>query len=372
MCAEKGKTKRQPMKKERLLNVDFIRAICAIGIICFHFSVHSSSGIRLFIEFANGGVGKLLVTVFFILSGSMLYLNDREIPSLRRFYFKRWKALFPAFYIAWTFFFLENVHHTGSFFYLKGTASPASLLLTLTGLDGYFIYAIPNYYILGEWFLGAIVLLYLIYPLLLYGMNKYPLQTAVLVSAGFIWVACWNRFQIDPNRNLLSCLFSFYLGALLCRHRRFLESRWTGIISTAAAVFLLLVPLPFINQLILIHIVGAAVYMSLYWIGKGVVSVRVGKLFSEKIGALSYPVFLLQHQVILRVLARRDPQSQAGYTAVLLLTICITVAAAWLLQFVTKKMTRSGAFQDLERHLFPDDKSLTVRESSDAYPQEEK
>ena len=144
---------------------DFIRFFSAVGIVLYHISCKlPAEGFHLLYTYANGTFGYLFVGVFFILSGAMLYYNQPQIGSLRTFYYKRWKAIYPMFYLAYLYYFLQTVFSSGALFY-KGNAK--TMIWTILGLDGYVFYKIDNYYILGEWFLGAIILLYVLYPLLL-------------------------------------------------------------------------------------------------------------------------------------------------------------------------------------------------------------
>ena len=150
-------------KPSRIPAIAFIRAICAIGIIAFHVSCYTApEAVKLLHTYANGNWGSIFVGIFFLISGGVLYLNYPSAANLKSFYYKRWKAIFPMFYVTWLYYYLNAVIAAGTPFY---NGSPWTLLLTAVGLDGYLAYRIPGYYIVGEWFLGAIVLLYCLYPL---------------------------------------------------------------------------------------------------------------------------------------------------------------------------------------------------------------
>ena len=132
-------------RKPKIQEFIFIRAICAVWIIIFHFSCYSHSAISNLHYNANSQWGSPIVAVFFILSGAALRYNNKTIPSIRIFYYKRWKSVFPAFYIAFAFLFLENVFKNGDLFY---SAEPWTIVFSILGIDGYV--NIPNYYIIGE------------------------------------------------------------------------------------------------------------------------------------------------------------------------------------------------------------------------------
>ena len=127
--------------KQRIYNFDFIKAASALGIICFHFGYHAQN-LNWLVSLPNytGSWRSVLVAVFFLISGALLYLHHNKIDSVWRFYKRRWIAIFPAF----------------------------------IGMDGYLFSWLQfhTFYILGEWFLGAIIIAYLTYPVLLGIINK--------------------------------------------------------------------------------------------------------------------------------------------------------------------------------------------------------
>lgn len=86
--------------KQRIYSFDFIRALCAVGIIVFHFSceLDNSVSTKVLHFYSNGSWGNTIVNIFFLLSGAMLYYNNSIIKSLKVFYYKRFKSIFPMFY----------------------------------------------------------------------------------------------------------------------------------------------------------------------------------------------------------------------------------------------------------------------------------
>ena len=126
-------------KKKKLSGIIFARACCTLGIVLFHYSGPSKGKLKYLYRTANSTFGFLFVTSFFCISGSVLYYNYPKINSVKTFYFRRWKSIFPSYYICFTYFFLKNVFNRHKLFY-KGHWS--KLLLTIFGLDGYLFYKI--------------------------------------------------------------------------------------------------------------------------------------------------------------------------------------------------------------------------------------
>ena len=88
--------------KEKLHSIDFIRVLCAVGIVFYHVSCHiAPTGNNYFLNYANGNFGELFVGIFLLISGGVLYYNHPKIDSLKAFYFNRWTPIFPMYCLTW-------------------------------------------------------------------------------------------------------------------------------------------------------------------------------------------------------------------------------------------------------------------------------
>ncbi len=338
-------------KKERLTGFNFIRAVCAIGIVIFHYSCHTSSDFRPVYHYHNGGNwGSTFVTTFFIISGAVLYLNYNEGlrgKSLKEFYYKRWKALFPMFYIGYAFFYMEKVYDTRSVFWL---GSRRQLIQTLFGVDGYLHYAYPyNYYLIGEWFLGAIVLLYLIYPVLLWFFRKNVWITTGILVVLFGIILKTDFFVIDDFTNLISCMLSFELGMLIIHYRQYLlHKKQVGVISLIILIIIVCFDIN-LQWNIAVHIAGICLFFVLYYLGHFLEQISVcNKMIRELGGNLSFPIFLVQHIVIVKVQGVRNPVAPGHVIVMILITILLSVIYAKALSVVGKAVMNSRAFLRLE------------------------
>lgn len=214
--------------KKRIYALDFIRAICALGIVVYHFSCSLTGDLcRPLYMFSCGNWGYSIVTAFFIVSGASIYFSN---PCLQNkadiivFYKKRIKSIFPLFYIVFIplYIFKAIVHH--NLFY-KG--NPCGLLLSFLGVDGYFNYKFITYYQVGEWFLGAIILIYLLYPIILFLVKRNAFLTLLGCIVLYIFVVYDNNnyFEIEQFRNLFSCLVSFVLGIIFIENESIHKSK---------------------------------------------------------------------------------------------------------------------------------------------------
>lgn len=246
---------------KRISGVDELRGLLALGIILFHYFAMGKYYGTWMTHNATSDWGSIIVYVFFIVSGICLYKSNRDI-TIRQFYYKRWKALYPAFCIAWVAVYIIRTATTGSF--NPDGASLWTIPLTIAGVDGYFLYLGPNFYLIGEWFLGAIIFLYLLYPLTLRQFKKAPVSTLVLLFLLTVWVSMTDIFTILPARNIICCLTGFVVGMFLGWKDTLLDNKWMVLISGIMALILLLIPLKSIMpQILLILVCSSALFLSI-------------------------------------------------------------------------------------------------------------
>ena len=175
--------------KNRILYYDVIRAVACLSVIIIHFNASFSAWSGGVFTYPNAVfpnfifnqsvyLGDFGVSLFFILSGAAMFrtYGGREI-SLGAFYRKRFLSLYPMFWLAWFASAAVGVLVYGGI----GSGGAKALLATFSGMDGYLLSlgygGLGAFYKVGEWFLGCMILLYLMMPLLLQGMKKHPLLT---------------------------------------------------------------------------------------------------------------------------------------------------------------------------------------------------
>ena len=94
------------LSKKRLEGISFARACCCLGIVIFHYFCHSRGNFKLLFKTANSSFGFIFVTAFFNISGACLYYNYPIVKSKIIFYFKRWKSIFPPYYLCYLYFYI--------------------------------------------------------------------------------------------------------------------------------------------------------------------------------------------------------------------------------------------------------------------------
>lgn len=336
------------MKREK--GLDFVRALSIIGIVAFHFYVHSSSEHKLFLMHANGAWGGTLNYLFFALSGLVLHLKYGSLDtlSLKSFYYKRWKSTMPAYLLVFSVAFLRHAIQAGRFFYLP--IPKYRLLFTLFGMDSYINMVTPTYFITGEWFLGAILLLYLVYPILRFLINHYKYLTLVALVLLYVYMLNTDFFGMLVNVNPATCMLSFYLGMLMASDSRFLNKPIWVIGAALCCSILIKVPIgvPHITKEIL---VGVSLLITLNFIGKYVCrSNHIYRLISV-ICDFGYYTFLIYHRLMLNILPHFDPTNTGSALLLLIAIILVTQFFALILDKIMKQLLHSSVFLKIEQKI---------------------
>ena len=96
------------------------------------------------------------------------------------------------------------------------------LLLTLVGMDGYFNMFFPTFFLIGEWFLSAILILYALYPLLNWRKKKGSVLTFPSLLALYILILYVDFWSVPTTVNLIPCLLCLYIGMMFAQTPNFL------------------------------------------------------------------------------------------------------------------------------------------------------
>jgi peptidoglycan/LPS O-acetylase OafA/YrhL len=155
-------------KQKRLLELDMLRALAIIMIVIAH-TVYYVTTPLLFTVIGNLSVYLFLfgLSLFFFISGFVLYYSHDGIETsadMLAFWKKRVIRIYPLYWLALvSFFVLENYHITTNLI----DVSFSSILIQLSGLQALLAPRFINP-VFTVWFVGVILLFYLIYPLIVY------------------------------------------------------------------------------------------------------------------------------------------------------------------------------------------------------------
>lgn len=340
------------MKREK--GLDFVRAIGVIGVVAFHFSVHSNSGESLFLTHANGAWGGTMNNLFFMLSGVVLHLKygAQEKIDLKRFYYRRWKATMPAYLFSFCSTFLLQILKSRKFFH-----SPVPLyriLFSLVGMDGYFNLFFPTFFLVGEWFLSAILILYILYPLLNRLMRESVLLPLLGLAGLHVLIFYVDFFGIPTTVNLIPCLLCMYIGMLMARNPKFLKSPVAALAAALCAAAYIAVPIStvYLTGEIL---VGATLLIFLNYIGDYLCRVPCIERFITMVSRYSFYIFLVQHRLIVKVMDRYNPNDTLLSLGLLVGILIAALIFSYNFEFLLKRILRSRLFLKFENAIMGND-----------------
>lgn len=285
----------QSARRERILCYDVIRVFSCFCVLTIHFNAAVSGFNGTFVYpnsilpnyYLDGSLylGDIGVGLFFMLSGATLMLTYRSAGS---FYKKRFLGIYPMFWLAFLFTSAYD------FLELKGmsSASPLLLLPSIAGLDGYFAtLGIIGYdfYKIGEWFLGCILLLYLIFPILYWGIRKYPIATVVLGLV--IYALGIEKF----NSVAFFLRVPEMLAGMLVSHYR-MEKRPGLLVGICCLIFLAAWFLRgWIHSLTFTAAACMLLFGILVWLSQFLKGISRLLVF---VSGLTYPAFLVHHWLV--------------------------------------------------------------------------
>ena len=335
------------MKKPRLVYLDLIRTAALISILIIHFNAtvtgYFTYPSRLFGSTLPFGIylGDFGSSLFFIVSGAALCYTAAEPFSVKGFYKKRARAVYPMFWLAWAICFTVRFTTVpGAFAGARGV----TLVLTLLGLDNFAVAAGwvgADFACVGEWFLGSILFLYLLFPLLLALCRKgRAVRWLGFAGAAVLGVAVhltgWDARLVAIH------LPEFFFGMVFVQLTRRGQAGALGA-SLAGLLALWALGGPLADTKILCALFSAAVFAALALLSplldRGPVRRGCGLL-----SRYSYAVFLCHHVLIQRlvrgfdlsVLTRRD-------TVLLFFSYLVATAAASALLYWLDGKVRAGA-----------------------------
>lgn len=323
-------------KKKKIFYLDLIRVISMVIIVTYHFFIHfpenNIQGVKFI--FDNKKWGAIGVTLFFMISGVALMYNYKDKLEIKQYFKRRFLGIYPMFWIAYTSLFIylfyinrQNVWNLPMY----------KLIFSFFAMDGYLSPYIKTIYLIGEWFLGCIVLIYIIFPLLKKAVLKWSKATFIIGTIlNFLLLIFYTNGKMEINKNIIICLYSFMLGMYIIRIEKF--KIWQAGIGLLVAIIGYMIPPINRNiEVLLGNIVGYGLFFVLAYIGQLIQNLTVQKIF-EIISKYSYAVFLVHHYIIMST-ENKFQNRTYGITETLLLYItCWFIVAifAKLLYMVNK------------------------------------
>ncbi len=365
------------MKNPRRFAFDLVRFVAVFCILLCHFNARYS-----FVYFGEDltdymllnqypfrlFLGDLGVSLFFIISGATLYYNHYDSLDLKSFYKKRFLSIYPMFWIAYLVLFILRAPK------MLASGTPIGyMFFTLIGMDGYLAGVLPTFYLIGEWFLGAIILLYIIFPLIrkIYRYNKFlTWSIALALYALFI---CVNLFPGLSKSSIIfiripELLFGMTYTDILKKRSEVSDEKtptpWYGTIGIVVRSIIAIVILAVSatvdmvwNNSIQTTLVGCACFILLTEVSEAYEyrEVGSGQIFASicaKVAMYSYAVYLVHHVIIDIICEHMDMLSLVLWQRIglfMAIVVCISVVAVALNQITGTILKMSKSFHRKEQ-----------------------
>ena len=322
---------------KRIFSYDFVRAIATVLIVITHFNARyimlgtpiAYSKMIIGANVFNIYIGGLGVSLFLIISGASLMATYEKNLDWRLFWKKRFLSIYPMFWIAYLFAFLHQFMRLHT---INQSIPKRNIFFSILGIDGYLANAgVPTFYILGEWFLGFILIIYIIFPLLRFGVLNYPVKTGIIISLLYIATMVFYNSNFPENMFIFTRLPEVFFGMYF--HKYLKKVNFKVAFLAVAVLVINTVYSPTFSQNIQTTYIGIASFLLLSYIGSKLEAnnliVRICKVMCK----YSYAIFLVHHYIIARLMENFDLNNITvleSYILFLLIIIVIAIFARLL------------------------------------------
>lgn len=330
------------MKKERILYFDFIKLIATICVFTCHFTRSLElHGIGFDYKVLPDTVfsiylGNFGVTLFFIVSGAaLMYVYDKKL-EVKTYVKKRLIGIYPLYWLTYAIAFLITFWNYG----IDWSIPLGRMIYSILGCDGNMLWFDPNFYMVGEWFLSVIILLYLVFPILRKGVQKYPSITLFATAALLILLSVFWDSKLPLDCFFLARMFEFTFGMYFVKVIKKPDAFLAAIGAVVLAVIVIFEnELSFLNTTIRTAIVGIAMFCVLAWLLQGIKGELPQKI-SAFVNKYMYGFFLAHHFVEKEVLRQFTGRYMTTIDIWLAYGICLaaSVLATLLLSKLNQKI----------------------------------
>lgn len=298
--------------KKRCFYLDFIRALAVVIILVTHYNANfiymgTDEALKKAIistKIANIYIGDFGVALFLIISGAALMYTYQEKLDLKTFYKKRFLNLYPMFWIGYVVVFFYYFIKQGGF------AQPVEkwkIILSIIGMDGYLGCITPTFYLIGEWFLGFIVIVYILFPLMRITLLKKPLLTIAVVMGLYGYFMMFYHVPFIKNIFLFIRLPEILFG--MCFVKYIKDVKWPVALASFLILLLNSVLKPTFDSSFQMTYIGIAAFLFLVWLSKFIETNGIIKDICEVLSKYSYAIFLTHHVIILEFVSLQDLNS---------------------------------------------------------------
>ena len=336
--------------KKRINFLDVLRFLAFGMIIFYHLVVrlhlsgcYELSKVEVFYSNHNIHMGTIGVTMFFFISGLGLMLSTKDKFNLKEYLKKRFFKILLPFYIAYSMVFaVYSVIERGFTFF--GNIPLWRFLFTIIGIDGYlYEYGIETFYLIGEWFLGCIILMYLLFPVLRKCMIKYRNITMLISTICYLFLICLDNeiWYVKFLCYLYVYILGMYIAFSLDRIKR-----WSLIIAVPIICINLFYPntLPVASHLRTL-IFTMAVFVAFSQLENILSKCNWLMKFIRMCCNYSFEIYLIHHVIIIYFTRRMADRIHSVIDVVFVFSVelVLMVIFAVVIKFIANKIANFKA-----------------------------
>lgn len=213
-----------PTSGQRFPALDGLRGVAILSITALHIWSVAHCPPTVFAPLL--AAGSLGPSIFFAISGFMLYVSYVRDPDALRFYRRRAWRLIPPYYVAVLVWWVISPDH-----------SPHQVLTHLTFTHGFALDTLGGLS-LPLWFIAPLVHFYLLFPFIATAMRRWPVPVACIafgisIAAQVLGGTLWQR---SLPGHIGECVLGMYAAYLVASGHAPRIPAWFRRVAVAAAV----------------------------------------------------------------------------------------------------------------------------------------
>ncbi len=202
--------------KKHLVEVDILKCLAIILVIISHFHLYLFNNAQ-YAELFDPYVAYFGLAIFFFLSGYTLYINNNKfnnIGDVINFYKKRLLRILPLYWVALLVFLILYDSSSGFRSYYLEPASYYDFSLTSFIIHFAGLQTLTGKFIGGMWFIGTIIVYYLVYPLIVYFSKNLKYMLAAIAVLLVIFVLLYTPLHIIKDGHV-PLFISIFAGGII-------------------------------------------------------------------------------------------------------------------------------------------------------------
>lgn len=339
---------------KRIKYFDVLRVICFLIIIFYHMvaqlpinGVCTQEVIDPFVANENMQLGTFAVAVFFMISGASLMYTTQDKFKLIPFYLKRYMRLLIPFYVV-TF-----IHYIYKAIMVRDLAGvyiggiPVwRWIFTILGVDEWAtMHGVLTFSRgIGEWFLGALVIISLIFPILRAFMLKNQKVFMIVSCILYVLVLLFYKPNVPMYMSLFTKGFDFIVGMWLGLNWQKIDKKWKFVTIPVVLLFLLCPwKLP-MHECLKIFILAFASLTSFSFLEESLQKKELKAI--NWLSKYSYELYLVHHLVIYELTRYRAPYIHGfgGIVMHFMVQMVVIVAFSVLAKAIADQLIRFATF----------------------------